>query len=652
MAAFRLRTCFLAPLVILMALATAGVTVADDVQTPVKSLADRPLPPPVKGKHSLPGANTVGSHPGNDQTTAGANCGAFVFSSPRVLPPGQAMQAYLFRFATRGGTDPISFAVVPPSRLPAGLTLDPAGTLAGHPQTAGAFSFIVTASDGCPQGARRIQDRFRLDVREAATQGTMLHVTVPTGSEEAAAQQNGLSVGPVTLRFENGPSSLTVAPNAPLPGVVAHLGVEGRGAIAGYWVIPGNRRIPFQSQVRAPEALLRLPEEVRLPTADPGVHEIRLVLAAPREAAFPGAVARYVVMGQTLPPKRYVDRQVVVAVSSDKASAIIPRLTAAYDLRLLESHDLASIAQSLLVFEGEDVEALVEALGAESEVLLAQPNHVFHTLAEPQSAMQSLARKLDFTTLHSRSRGRGVTVAVVDTGVDLTHEDLRENIRGAENFIPQEPYRAEIHGTAVAGIIAAGLNETGIAGVAPEAKILALRACRQVSQASPLGRGDSVSIARAVDAALKRNAGVVNMSLGSEVQDRLLARLIEAGARRGILFVAPVGNREERTEPSFPASLERVIAVGGIGENGRVYPNQALAEAAAVCAPCEHLFTTIPGGRYNFLDGTSLSAAVVSGLLALALETRESLRPEEIPRGCGDSRAWTQTLLGIAQKED
>jgi subtilisin family serine protease len=235
--------------------------------------------------------------------------------------------------------------------------------------------------------------------------------------------------------------------------------------------------------------------------------------------------------------------------------------------------------------------------------------------------------------------------------VDIHHEDLQVNIREARNFIPEEPYRAEIHGTAVAGIIGAAVNDTGIAGLAPEAQIVALRACRQLSETTPQGQGHSVSISRAIDAALADKVGIVNMSFGARVPDRLITTLIETGSRQGILFVAPVGNREDLSVPTFPASCASVIAVGGLKENGEPFPNPTLSAAATVCAPCAHLFTTIPGNRYNFLDGTSISAGIVSGLLALAREKRHDLQKEDLPTGCGAIRQWTEALLGISLDE-
>jgi subtilisin len=187
--------------------------------------------------------------------------------------------------------------------------------------------------------------------------------------------------------------------------------------------------------------------------------------------------------------------------------------------------------------------------------------------------------------------------------------------------------------------------------VAPEAKILAFRACRQIAENDPRGRGNTVSVTRAVDAALNRKAGIVNMSIGAAAADRLIALLIAEGARRGMWFVAPVGNREDLAAPTFPASCEAVVGVGGVKENGGPFPNRAVAGAATACAPCENLLTTIPGNRYNFLDGASLSAAVVSGVLALAMEKGPVPRKEEWPSECGDIRRWTEAVLGIPSSE-
>lgn len=649
--AFRRPIALVTAIVTVMVWCAAGTGVAGESAPAVKPLPSRILSVPAGGNigSSVPAAALA--HPDKEEGTTAAKCPPFAIRSASRLPDGAALRPYLFRITTRGDIPPVTFAILKQHPLPSGLKLERSGLITGIPQEAGEFVFAVAAVDGCLQGSRSTEKRFVLTIKEAAPAVMMQEATLPQKPVETVNGADSVMITRLSLAFENGQTRIAVSRDQKIPSVVARFELQGRGVISGYWVIPGNGRIFFKQPASAPETRLILPAETALPSDSAGMHEIRIVLTAPKKE-FPGAVARYVVRRAMPPPGDYIERQLVVTVPLNVKARMAVELGAKFGLRLLESYALISLSQAILVFETPgNVVALADRVEGEAGVLLAQPNQIFHTLAEPKSSLQSLSRQLNFPQLHRVGRGRGVTIAIIDTGVDIHHEDLRANIRETRNFILEDPYRAEIHGTAVAGIIAAALNDTGIAGLAPEARILALRACRQLSETDPLGQGYSVSISRAIDAALERNVGIVNMSFGAGTRDRLIAALIEAGSRQGILFVAPVGNREDRSAPAFPASLETVIAVGGIRENGEVFPNRNLAAAAWVCAPCDHLFTTIPGNRYNFLDGTSISAAVVSGLLALTLEKRPGLSKEEIPAGCGAIRQWTETLLGISLDE-
>ncbi len=575
-------------------------------------------------------------------------CSNFTISSSGELPNGILQRSYRFRIQTSGGVAPIAFSLMKQNFLPPGLKIDSNGWISGLPLEAGKYSFTIMTFDKCLQGSRSAEKQFTITIGEAA--GAPM-VPEPRGQLQPAGIPSGegnLVVVDLHLAFEDGKANIVVTKNQKVPKLVAHFRLNGSGMIAGYWVTPQGGKTFFRQQVTAPEAKLPFPAVDSLPTDVAGQHEVRMVLSAPQKGVS-GAVARYFVIRETEQTKGYIDGQLVVTVDLKEKDRIAAGLGAKYGLRLLESHELLSLAYAILVFEADgDIVELVPKIELEAGVVLAQPNHIFNTLSEPNGSLQDLSRQLHFSRIHDISKGRGVTVAIIDTGVDVAHEDLKANIQGAENFLAEESYRAEIHGTAVAGIIAAGINETGITGVAPEAKILALRACKQVSATHPQGQGNSVSITRAIDTALMEDAGVVNMSFGSGTPDRLIIKLIEKGASKGVLFVAPVGNREDLSEPTFPASFERVIAVGGVKKNGLKYPNRDLAGAASVCAPCENIFTTIPQDGYNFLSGTSVSAAVVSGVLALALEKNPFLHKKDIPVMCGDICLWAESLMGIS----
>ena len=190
--------------------------------------------------------------------------------------------------------------------------------------------------------------------------------------------------------------------------------------------------------------------------------------------------------------------------------------------------------------------------------------HVFRSLGhdDPLFGVQPAAAEWRLNDMHAAATGRDVRVAVVDSGVQLDHPDLVGQVVGHASFAGDREERAETHGTAVAGIVAARAdNHLGIAGVAPEARLLALRACREVSARETTC--STLGLALALHAAIDRSAQVINLSLGGPF-DRLIEQLVGAALTRGIPVVAAA----DRTLSAggFPASVPGVLAV--VDENG------------------------------------------------------------------------------------
>jgi len=345
----------------------------------------------------------------------------------------------------------------------------------------------------------------------------------------------------------------------------------------------------------------------------------------------------------------YVPGQILlVAETSQGGLELIGKIGGKYNLGLIETYDIKSLQQKVALFQTkEDIFKLIGALAKEEGVVLAQPNYIFRTMAEPMSDKQNIYRILNLKKVHEYVRGKGVMVAIIDTGVDAQHRDLKDRVVSSENLL-KEPYIAEVHGTAVAGIIGASINAFGIEGVAPEAEILALRACRQVSEQYPDAECYTTSVAKAIDMAIEKKAKVVNMSFGSIASDKMILKLIEEGARRGIIFVAPVGNMPNQKELTFPASHPLVMAVAGMDEKGNPYPNSEIASKARVRAPAMNVLTTTPGDKHNFLSGTSLSSATIAGILTLAAGKDGGIDKEKIPPFKGDLCKWEEELLKLS----
>jgi hypothetical protein len=261
-------------------------------------------------------------------------------------------------------------------------------------------------------------------------------------------------------------------------------------------------------------------------------------------------------------------------------------------------------------------------LARDARVAWAQPMNVFRPLGhdDPLFAMQPAAREWHLGEMHAAATCKGVRVAVIDSNVQADHPDLAGQIAESASFIGGRTDAAERHGTAVAGIVAAlADNHLGIAGVAPEARLLALRACRQASAETVC---TTLSLALAMHAAIDRGAQVINLSLAGPY-DRLIEQLVRAALERDISVVAAADRA--LASGGFPAALRGVVAV--------VDEAAGAAPGGMVAAPGSDVPTTVPASGWGVVSGASYAAAHVSGLLALMHEVRGKARRSDSAAG-------------------
>jgi subtilisin family serine protease len=307
-----------------------------------------------------------------------------------------------------------------------------------------------------------------------------------------------------------------------------------------------------------------------------------------------------------------------------------------HGLRLVDDWPMAVIGVDCFVMEGPALgqAALLSALARDPRVAWAQPVNLFHGMAQAAAAADPLyplqpdGKAWHLAELHRASTGRGVRVAVVDSGVDVRHPDLAGQVALSENFVEEGEPPPEAHGTAVAGVIAARAgNGLGIAGVAPGARLLALRACWEAGgqrRGHRIGletRCSSFTLAKALNFAILHDARIVNLSLGGP-PDRLLESLVAAAGVRGATVV---GAFDPAMPDGFPAAAPGVLVVGGAAAgSGAVEPPGTLLAPGADVPSC------LPGARWGFVSGTSYAAAHVSGLAALLAELRPHASPGEL----------------------
>ena len=238
------------------------------------------------------------------------------------------------------------------------------------------------------------------------------------------------------------------------------------------------------------------------------------------------------------------------------------------------------------------------------------------------------------------TQGAGVTVAVLDTGVDATHEDLAGKVTClTDNFTAGT---SGTHGTHVAGIIAATQgNGYGGAGVAPEAKILSINVC------DSNGRLPTGNIARAIEAAASKGVAIINMSLGGPytADSYVLQQAINKAYERRVTVFAAMGNDHSNSK-SAPACLDHVIAITAVNRDGYLAYFSSFGSWADLAAPGQAIMSSIPSG-YALQNGTSMACPVAAGVAALYIsalgynpgpDNVEAALKKAVTKGYGNSQ--------------
>lgn len=222
-------------------------------------------------------------------------------------------------------------------------------------------------------------------------------------------------------------------------------------------------------------------------------------------------------------------------------------------------------------------------------------------------------------------RNESIVIAVVDTGVDLDHPDLKGNLVTGVNLVqPNLPPRDDNgHGTNVAGVIAAiGNNNKGIAGMLWKAGIMPIKALE------PSGRGDEDKLGAGIRYAVEHGAKIVVLSVGLLRNDSFLQEIVQYAEDQNVLLIAATGNDEGRII-RYPAAYPTVLAVGGIREDNTVEERANYGPELDLVAPWS-VFTTAVGGKYEYRDGTSMAAPQVAAAAAMVWAKYPDMKAHEV----------------------
>ncbi|MCB0353980.1 MAG: S8 family serine peptidase [Bdellovibrionales bacterium] len=335
-------------------------------------------------------------------------------------------------------------------------------------------------------------------------------------------------------------------------------------------------------------------------------------------------------------------------------------------------------------YDPQEAEEFCNALraeaGASREELICEPNFVYRVDALPSdytgqaSDLYGLA-KIQAPEAWDTTTGGDVIVAVLDTGIDYTHPDLASNMWVNEGEIPGngidddhngytddvygvdfangdgDPFDDHGHGTHVAGTIGAvGNNDLGVVGVNWKVKLVALKFL------TASGSGTTFFLPDAIEYAVDNGVRVINASFGGRGDSQFLRNAIDYANKRGVLFVAAAGNfgTDNDSLPHYPSNYEfpNVISVAATDVDDHLGWFSNFGKSSVhLAAPGVQILSTLPGGRYGKLSGTSMAAPHVTGAAALVLSqypeyTGQQVKDSLVNSVSGVSSLRTKTLSG------
>lgn len=286
-----------------------------------------------------------------------------------------------------------------------------------------------------------------------------------------------------------------------------------------------------------------------------------------------------------------------------------------------------AFGQQVLASTTDEVATFIEPIEEVDQVDEVPSIDAMPTLAQdPARQSQWGLTQLDVESVWGQSKGKGITVAVVDTGVDITHPDFEGRVIRGYTAPGEREGDFNGHGTHVAGIVGAGDNNNiGGTGVAPDVTIWEAKVTRDN------GIGNSTWMAEGIVAAINANVDVINVSMSASAPMPLVEAAINQAVARNIPVIVAAGNEGQKGSPTrWPAAYANSIAVGSITRNQKISSFSNTNSYVDLTAPGSAIYSTLPGGGTGMMSGTSQAAPHVAGAAALLKSVAPSLSSTKI----------------------
>lgn len=222
------------------------------------------------------------------------------------------------------------------------------------------------------------------------------------------------------------------------------------------------------------------------------------------------------------------------------------------------------------------------------------------------------------------SQGEDVVIAVIDTGCDLDHPDLKNNLVEGKNFIDESksPEDDNGHGTHVTGTLVAENNDIGMVGVCPKARVMPIKGLDEE------GNGNMLNIAKGIRWAVDHGADFISMSLGAPIPVAEVRKAIKYAHSKGVITFVAAGNVGNTKEVFYPAAYPETIAVGAVDIELHRADFSNTGKNLDFMAPGVDIYSTVPDDWYAKMSGTSMAQPFLCGVAALVKSFVKKSRPD------------------------
>lgn len=255
-------------------------------------------------------------------------------------------------------------------------------------------------------------------------------------------------------------------------------------------------------------------------------------------------------------------------------------------------------------------------IGPNEPIFTVPPYHIKKVFTPYAQSIDWGLQLLSIPNFWKYSKGKGIKVAVLDTGVDTRHRDLMPNVKAGADFTNSIAGYHDVHGhgTHCAGIIAAQDNSFGVVGVAPEVELYIGKVLND------FGRGSEQMVADGIDWAIAQEVDIISISLGAPESMPKVEKAVKKALKQNIIIICAAGNEGPYMDTvNYPAQYEDVIAIGAIDRNKKVTDFASRGNAVDLVAPGDNILSTYPPNGTAVLSGTSMAAPFATGVAALVL---------------------------------